>query len=372
MILPPNLFSSTGQQIRITHIDVFWKKLDFKPARNNIEDIDVDAEFEKLKKQIDPTPPQVKRSFFEKFQQILNPGNNNKKPPAVLKKTRGRPTLKTQEERKVETARQSSYIPSEETWVDASDDLPRHSSYISAEDSRREKNTKPLNLHPDFPNIKLGPKTDIAIRNYASQIPKVIHPYIVRIKDVKPDGHCGFRSVAVGLGVKQNSYLMIRKQLIMELRMNESLWRQVFDPENIGHYDALVKRIDFKGVGRAGIENYMSMPETGFLIAQRYGVIVHTFDIRGSDTIFPLLGGPNEAEQPPLVVAVVFVDDGHFIHVELGGCYPMPPPNLLWTANRTERATAWHTLYRDQINTYEMLTYRAPDLNVSPYVHDVS
>ncbi|KAJ0693866.1 putative FHY3/FAR1 family protein [Helianthus annuus] len=259
---------NNGQQIRITHIDVFWKKLDFKPARNNIEDIDVDAEFEKLKQQIDPTPPQVKRSFFEKFQQILNPGNNNKNPPAVLKKTRGRPTLKTQEERKAETARKSSYIPSEETWVEASDDLPRHSSYISPEDSRREKNTKPLNLDPDFPMIKLGPKTDIAIRNYASQIPKVIHPYIVRIKDVKPDAHCGFRSVAVGFGVKQNSYLMIRKQLLKELRMNESLWRQVFDPENIGHYDALVIRIDFKGVGRAGIENYMTMPETGFLIAQ--------------------------------------------------------------------------------------------------------
>ncbi|KAM0024101.1 hypothetical protein Hdeb2414_s0022g00611801 [Helianthus debilis subsp. tardiflorus] len=178
MILPPNLFSSTGQHLRITHIDVFWKKLDFKPARNKIEDIDVDAEFEKLKKQIDPTPPQVKRSFFEKFQQILNPGNSNKKPPAVLKKTRGRPTLKRQEERKVEAARQSSYNPSEETWVDASDDVPRHSSYISAEDSCKGKNTKPLNLHPDFPNIKLGPKTDIAIRNYASQIPKVIlsHP----------------------------------------------------------------------------------------------------------------------------------------------------------------------------------------------------
>ncbi|KAJ0716304.1 hypothetical protein HanPI659440_Chr13g0511151 [Helianthus annuus] len=219
--------------------------------------------------------------------------------------------------------------------------------------------------------IKLGPKTDVAIRNYASQIPKVIHPYIVRIKDVKPDGHCGFRSVAVGLGVKQNSYLMIRKQLLKELRMNESLWRQVFDPENIGHYDALVTRIDFKGVGRAGIENYMTMPETGFLIAQRYGVIVHTFDIRGSDTIFPLLGGPNEAEQPPLVVAVVFVDNGHFIHVELGGCYPMPPPNLHWRANRIERATAWHALYMDQINAYEMLTYRPPDLNVTRCILNV-
>ena len=71
----------------------------------------------------------------------------------------------------------------------------------------------------------------------------------------------------------------------------------------------------------------MAMPEARFLIAQRWGVIVHTFDIRGCDTIFPLLGGPEDAEEPHQVVAVVFVNGNHFIHVELRGSYPMPPSN---------------------------------------------
>ena len=58
----------------------------------------------------------------------------------------------------------------------------------------------------------------------------------------------------------------------------------------------------------------MTIPETGFLIAQHWGAIFHTFDIRGCDTIFPLLGGPEDAEEPHQVVAVVFVNGNHFIH----------------------------------------------------------
>jgi hypothetical protein len=191
----------------------------------------------------------------------------------------------------------------------------------------------------------------------------VFYPYISKIKDVKPDGHCGFRAVAVGLGQKQSKYLSIRRQLLMEMRMNKDIWRRVFDSEKPGLYDELYRRIEFQGVGRADPKNYMQMPETGFLIAQRFGAIVHTFDIHGSDTIFPLLGGPDEAEEPHLVVAVVFVDDGHFLHVNLEGSYPMPPPNLLWTLNRTEGAAGWYDLYKDRIHEYQAIM-RQPSVQV--------
>ena len=78
----------------------------------------------------------------------------------------------------------------------------------------------------------------------------------------------------------------------MELRTNETVWRRVFDPDNIGNYEELYHMIEFVGVGPAGEKNWMTIPETGFLIAQRWGVIFHTFNIRGCDTIFPLLARP--------------------------------------------------------------------------------
>ena len=56
------MLSFSGQEIRLFAIDVFWRKLDFKPAKINYENIDVDAEFEKLKKTINQTPPMLKRA----------------------------------------------------------------------------------------------------------------------------------------------------------------------------------------------------------------------------------------------------------------------------------------------------------------------
>ena len=52
-----HMLSFSSQEIRLFAIDVFWRKLDFKPAKINYENIDVDAEFEKLKKTINLTPP---------------------------------------------------------------------------------------------------------------------------------------------------------------------------------------------------------------------------------------------------------------------------------------------------------------------------
>ena len=83
----------SGKEIRLFEIDLFWRKLDFKAAKINCENVDVDAEFEKLKATIDLTPPQVKKSYLEKFAQIIK-GKSPKKPPVVQNKTRGRPTLK--------------------------------------------------------------------------------------------------------------------------------------------------------------------------------------------------------------------------------------------------------------------------------------
>ena len=275
------MLSFSGQEIRLFAIDVFWRKLDFKPAKINYENIDVDAEFEKLKKTINQTP-QVKKSYFEKFAQIVT-GNTVKKPPVVQKKTRGRPTLKQQEQKREEAAKKSSYMPEEQSGSDWSFDLPRHSSYVpSQEELVRPSLSQPVRLSrsqsvrlprsqpvrpspsqpvrtstsqpdlPYFPLIEPSHKSEVLIAKYGHQIPLVFHPYISKIKDVKPDGHCGFRSVAVALGYNQSKYLSIRKQLLLELRTNQVVWRRVFDPDNIGNYEELYNMIKFEGVGSAG------------------------------------------------------------------------------------------------------------------------
>lgn len=85
---------------------------------------------------------------------------------------------------------------------------------------------------------------------------------------MKPDGNRGFRATVVALWHKQIKYLYIRRQSLLEMRMNEGTWRRVFDLESCGHYDELYRRIEFQRVVRAYPKNWMQMHDAGFLIAQ--------------------------------------------------------------------------------------------------------
>ncbi|XP_035840279.1 uncharacterized protein LOC118487495 [Helianthus annuus] len=194
-------------------------------------------------------------------------------------------------------------------------DPPRHSSYVPSQDS----------LIPSTSAMSLKSQ------RYKKQIPKVFHPYISRIKDVRLDGHCGFRAATVGLGFEQDYFGYIRNQLLEELTgPNKEMWKYVFDSELLGDYDQQVQRIDFTGVGMTPREHWMEMPQAALLLANRFGVIVHILDIQGCSTVFPLYD-PEHACAPHQFVSLLFVNHSHFIHVRLEGDYPMSPPNLTWS-----------------------------------------
>ncbi|KAJ0494911.1 hypothetical protein HanIR_Chr12g0602891 [Helianthus annuus] len=187
------------------------------------------------------------------------------------------------------------------------------------------------------------------------QIPKVFHPYISRIKDVRPDEHCGFRAAAVGLGFEQDYFGYIRNQLLEELTgPNKEMWEYILDREVPGDYDQQVPRINFTGVGMAPREHWMEMPQAALLLANRFVVIVHILDIQGCSTVFPLYD-PKYARDPHQFVSLLFVNRGHFIHVRLEGDYPMPPPNLTWSRRARQEALHWTENYTERIAWYDML-----------------
>jgi len=49
------------------------------------------------------------------------------------------------------------------------------------------------------------------------QFQPICHPYIVDIIDVKPDGHCSYRSIAALLGMGEESWPLIRMDLYKEI-----------------------------------------------------------------------------------------------------------------------------------------------------------
>jgi len=49
------------------------------------------------------------------------------------------------------------------------------------------------------------------------QFHSICHPYIVDAIDVKPDGHCDYRSIATLLGMGEESWPLIRMDLYKEI-----------------------------------------------------------------------------------------------------------------------------------------------------------
>ena len=56
------------------------------------------------------------------------------------------------------------------------------------------------------------------------QFPIGYHPYIVDVVDVKVDGHCGYHVVAFELGMREESWAVVRMNLLKEL----TEWRQKY------------------------------------------------------------------------------------------------------------------------------------------------
>ncbi|XP_068461737.1 uncharacterized protein [Phaseolus vulgaris] len=59
---------------------------------------------------------------------------------------------------------------------------------------------------------------------FFDQFPVGYHPYILAVVDVKADGHCGYRVVAAELGMGEESWAVVRMNLLKEL----SEWRQKY------------------------------------------------------------------------------------------------------------------------------------------------
>ncbi|PWA62595.1 hypothetical protein CTI12_AA362110 [Artemisia annua] len=101
----------------------------------------------------------------------------------------------------------------------------------------------------------------------------MFHHYINKVRDVRADGNCGFRVVAVVINLHENAWPTVQFDLMEELCIYYNQYVVMFGTKEC---DDVKKRLNFFENGFAPIENRMNMLEIGFLIASRYNVILHT------------------------------------------------------------------------------------------------
>ncbi|XP_068475207.1 uncharacterized protein [Phaseolus vulgaris] len=77
-----------------------------------------------------------------------------------------------------------------------------------------------VNIKSKLQEIAFPEKTSIYAPDH--KFPVGYHPYIVDVVDVKADGHCAYRDVAAQLGMGEESWVVVRMNLLKEL----SEWRQ--------------------------------------------------------------------------------------------------------------------------------------------------
>ncbi|XP_076919137.1 uncharacterized protein LOC143579840 [Bidens hawaiensis] len=133
----------------------------------------------------------------------------------------------------------------------------------------------PPNEEPDyeagaplgFP-LMVSPAQVPAIEMFRSVIPGWAQPFVADIKNVRPDSNCGFRSIAVGLGIHEKHWSDIRRAMQNELETNEGWWRAMFSKEDERLYDWVHSSISYSNtVKPAPPSHWFSVPSHGHMAA---------------------------------------------------------------------------------------------------------
>ncbi|KAJ0744143.1 putative OTU domain, FHY3/FAR1 family protein [Helianthus annuus] len=188
------------------------------------------------------------------------------------------------------------------------------------------------------------------IHNYIHLIPKIFHAYVTRIHNVLGDGNCGFRATASALGYGEDEWLFIRRSLMEELLEFRNKYTKAF----LGSFKDVFTSLAWSGSGFAPEKHWMIMPEAGFLIANKFNVIVHFLsqEKRNSSTCFSLWRGPHEFPEKK-IITIAHVNGNHFIMVELQGEYPITSTNNLWKLMRENDAAGWENIFESRQNMYK-------------------
>ncbi|GJS91555.1 hypothetical protein Tco_0774191 [Tanacetum coccineum] len=260
-------YLNLGEYIPLDSIDIFWRTLNVswsEPVEN--EDIQCDDVLHLFKEKFNEHSDVVKKSLLRKLLDMINPSKS----------------------------RMHNLIPN------LNEEPPRHSSFVSQTSTWHDSSMDELSKRERF----------------RRQILKVFQPYISTssLQDVKPDGNCGFRSIALGLGLPEDHWLRIQSDLVHELESRQEKYMCIFG--TLGH-NRIYSTIRFVG-------QWMEMPDTGLVIASTYNkVVVNLSDDRGCATSFPLWSSPAQSYSLEIIV-IARVNGDHYIRVALREGFLLP------------------------------------------------
>ncbi|PPD88822.1 hypothetical protein GOBAR_DD14228 [Gossypium barbadense] len=273
---------------------------------------------------------------------VVTPSKTLIKEPTIQKNTHGRPTLKKQQQKRVDSISQAPRRRSHSTTsksvgldlVELNKEPAKHSSYVI---EIPDLNPEPSEQVSDFIDLSQMPKS-CDTHPLMKEILDMFHPYITHVQDIKGDGNCGFEAISVCLGYGEDQWLYVRHQLLDELLSSYDVYARVF----IDGIDELRNSLCFSQ-SPAPAEHWMVMLMTSVLIANKFGVVLNYLTKRGDITFFALWRE---------------------------GDYPMSTISACWISHRAPSTAGWQTMYMSRLEFYRQLkpyNLKTPVITIENY-----
>ncbi|KAK1258641.1 hypothetical protein QJS04_geneDACA019259 [Acorus gramineus] len=313
-------YKREGRPIPVNAVHPFWRKLGITPfVEDFTHEIDIAPEIELLLKRLsDPSATLLLE-------------------PTVKVNTRGR--KKGGKNRSKALAEESTKrsLSGFEYVLRSIENTSKDASIVSKLSSQAQESQRGKRAKIVVQKAKLLQNRAIGSSIYMSEFPPFLSPFIRNVYDVIGDGHCGFRVVAMFLGMSHEGWREVRNNLLLEIEQRPEEYQLLF--YGLDRVEEVKRSLKCQS-SYADKEHWMTMPEMGFVIASCYKVIIVHISKNQCLTFFPMRDSP-----PPIsahrILSLSYVKGCHFVGLDFTPNAPLPPVALSWSRYPLDAASDW-------------------------------
>ncbi|KHN21030.1 Hypothetical protein glysoja_034152, partial [Glycine soja] len=299
----------TASSIPLESVHLFWRRLCFSDQGLCETEVTIKEEIEVISKRFDELDVAGKVNLKSKLREIAYPDHNSMCPPPSKVNTKGAPKK------------------------------PMKRSQTSTKLKRSASCSQPRQPTRIIPML--------------DQFASFFQGFIRDVVDVKADGNCGYRSIGALLGMGEDSWPLVRNELLKELGRWSHEYMNLFGGTE--RFEQLKLSLLVDGFSKVSVDKWMDITDMGYVIASRYNVILVSLSQQQSMTFFPLRSQPPPDSSGHRIICVGHVFGNHFVQVYLKDHCPLPPPALLWSTNCYSQAKQWAIPYISRMQEYTSL-----------------
>jgi hypothetical protein len=186
------------------------------------------------------------------------------------------------------------------------------------DESVQKKSNRPVQSRkPPTENSALPkslPEAPHSLSYYSQHLPSFIIEHIEKLLNPNSDGHCVFQAVSSILHQDQDQWPKIQEEVANQISSKKEHYEDNLLVLNV---EAALQSIKFEVPEdeedqSCGAENWMSLPSTGYALADLYQRPFFFFSESWSETMLPSFSPPND--KPPFFIALL---GNHIMVLEL-------------------------------------------------------